>query len=107
MNSKITAFLAAWLTIASTFVYAQQTFKLSGKITDETGKPLDGATIYLKKAADSALIKTALADAAGSFLFESQKPGDYRLTVTMVGFQLYKSEVFQLNTDKVLAVFTL
>ena len=107
MNFKITAFLAAWLTIASTFAYAQQTFKLSGKITDETGKPLDGATIYLKKAADSALVKTALADATGSFLFENQKPEDYRLTVTMVGFQVYKSDVFQLSADKVFAAITL
>jgi len=107
MNLKITAFLAAWLTIASTFAYAQQTFKLSGKITDETGKPLDGATIYLKKAADSLLVKTALADASGNFAFENQKPGDYRLTITMIGFQVYKSDVLQLNADKALPTISL
>jgi len=107
MKLKITAFLAAWLTIASTFVYAQQSFKITGKITGVDSKPLEGATVYLKRAADSVLIKTELADASGNFVFNNQKPGDYRLTITMVGYASYKSDVFQLNADKSLPVISL
>jgi hypothetical protein len=106
MKLKIPAFLAAWLTIASTFVYAQQGLKISGKITGD-GKPLDGATVYLKRATDSVLIKTALADASGSFLFENQKKGNYKLVVTMIGFQSYKSEVFELDSNRILPVIAL
>ncbi|MCR8561245.1 TonB-dependent receptor [Mucilaginibacter sp. BJC16-A38] len=106
MKLKITAFLAAWLTIASTFVYAQQGLKISGKITGD-GKPLDGATVYLKRAADSVLIKTALADASGNFVFENQKKGNYKLTVTMIGYQLYNSATFQLDSSKTLPTIAL
>ena len=60
MKLKIAAFLAAWLSIASTFVNAQS---ISGKVTDTGQKPLDGASIYLMK--DSTLVKTALADVSG------------------------------------------
>ncbi|HEY8927787.1 MAG TPA: outer membrane beta-barrel family protein [Mucilaginibacter sp.] len=100
MKLKITAFLAAWLIIASTFVYAQQGLKITGKISGADGKPLDGATIYLKKAADSALVKTALADADGSFTLTNQKTGDYTLTVSMLGYKTYKGEAFKLDADK-------
>lgn len=107
MKLKITAFLAAWLTIASTFVSAQQKLKLSGKITDDSGKPLDGATVYLKRGTDSVLIKTALADVSGNFLFENQKKGNYRISVTMVGYQLYRTESFQLDSNKTLPLIAL
>ncbi len=106
MKLKITAFLAAWLTIASTFVSAQQGLKISGKITGDS-KPLDGATVYLKRAADSVLVKTALADASGSFIFENQKKGNYKLTVTMIGYQLYNSASFQLDSNKTLQTIAL
>ena len=107
MKLKITTILVAWLTIASTFVSAQQGLKITGKVADGAGKPLDGATVYLKTAKDSVLIKTALADAKGNFLFENQKKGDYRLSVTMVGYQSFKSEPFQLDNDKDLPSITL
>src|SRR6187399_2193449 len=107
MKFKITAFLAAWLTIASSFVYAQQYFKITGKITGSDNKPLEGATVYLKRATDSALVKTELADASGNFVFNNQKSGDYRLTITMVGYAGYKSDIFQLNADKDLPVINL
>ena len=107
MKLKITAFFAAWLTIVSTFVHAQQGFKITGKITGADSKPLEGATIYLKRAADFVLIKTELADASGSFTFNNQKSGEYRLMITMVGYAAYKSDVFQLIGDKQLPVIAL
>lgn len=99
MKLKITAFLAAWLAIVSTFAFAQQGYKITGKITGVDGKALDGATIYLKKKADSVLVKTELADASGSFTFENQKSGDYTVTVTMIGYDAYKSAAFLLNSN--------
>src|ERR1700761_4003084 len=101
MKIKITAFLVAWLTIASTFVYAQKGFNLSGKVSDKDGKSLDGATVYLKRSADSVLVKTALADAAGNYQFENIKKDNYRVYVSMIGFQQYKGEVFQFDADKI------
>lgn len=107
MKLKITAFLAAWLTIVSTFAYAQQSFKITGKITGADGKPLEGATIYLKRVTDSVLVKTELADASGNFTFNNQKQGNYRLTITMIGYAGYKGDVFKLEADKQLPVIIL
>jgi hypothetical protein len=97
MKLKIAAFLAAWLSIASTFVNAQS---ISGKVTDTGKKPLDGASIYLMK--DSTIVKTALADATGQFAFDKLKPGTYHVNITMLGFANYKSGM--LKPDTTLAV---
>jgi hypothetical protein len=101
MKIKITAFLAAWLIIASTLAYAQTNMKISGKVTGADGKGLDGATVYLSRAADSALVKTALANPDGSFTVENIKKGTYRLLINMVGFARYKSDVISLDTKNV------
>jgi outer membrane receptor protein involved in Fe transport len=102
MKIFITAFLAAWLIIASTFVYAQQSLKISGKITGADNKPLDGATIYLKTTTDSVLVKTALADASGNFVFDGLKKRSYILSITMIGYLPYNSVAFELEADKLL-----
>src|ERR1700712_1517440 len=98
MKLKLMAFLAVWLTVAVTFGYAQ-IFKIAGKI-----KNGDGATVYLKTAADSILVKTALADSAGGFVFEHQKQGSYRLTISSIGFQTYHSDVFRLDSNKLVVI---
>jgi len=93
MKLKIAAFLVAWLSSASVIVNAQT---ISGKITDNSQKPLDGAGIYLMQ--DSAIVKTALADASGAFSFAQIKPGTYRINITMMGFKGYKSGLLKPDT---------
>ncbi|HVW97461.1 MAG TPA: outer membrane beta-barrel family protein [Mucilaginibacter sp.] len=102
MKIKITAFFAAWLTIASTFAQAQQGFQITGKILAANGTPLDGATIYLKRSADSVLIKTELANSSGVFLFQHQQKGSYFISVSMMGYMPFNSEPFSVTTDKTL-----
>ena len=101
MKIKIAVFFAAWITIASTFANAQTILSLSGKVIGADNKPLDGAAVYLLKGQDSVLVKTALADASGLYSFRV-KPGAYRLSVSMMGYQAYKSGLLQLEQDKVL-----
>nr|WP_067058291.1 TonB-dependent receptor [Mucilaginibacter sp. L294] len=85
--------MAAWLSIASIIVNAQT---ISGKITDNNQKPLDGASVYLMQ--DSALVKTALANAGGMFSFAQIKPGTYHINITMMGFTGYKSGLLKPDT---------
>jgi outer membrane receptor protein involved in Fe transport len=101
MKLKIAALIATWITIASTFAFAQSGFKISGKINGSDGKSTDGATVYLRRSADSVLVKTALADASGTYLFESVKKGDYKILVTMMGYQQYKGEVIKLDQQDI------
>src|ERR1700722_10587842 len=107
MNIKLTAFLAAWLLIAATFALAQTGLSLKGKITSPDGKPLDGATIYLNRAADSALVKTSLSEKDGSFVFAGLKAVDYRVVVSIIGYKTYKSDVVKLQKDTIMPAIIL
>lgn len=102
MKFKITA-LVAWLYIAPVFVKAQSGLQLSGKVISTDRKTLDGAAVYLLKTQDSTLVKTALTDAEGNFIFTKLAPGNYRLSVTMLGFNINKTASFSLPGDKRMA----
>lgn len=71
-----------------------QTFSLSGAVVDATNKAVEAATVSLLRSADSSLVKVELSDAAGRYEFLEIKPGDYRVAVTMLGFEKQFSEVF-------------
>jgi outer membrane receptor protein involved in Fe transport len=108
MKLKIAALIATWITIASTFAFAQTGLKISGQVNGSDGKSMDGATVYLLRSADSALIKTALASTTGCYQFDNVKQGEYKLSVTMMGYQKYKSEVIKLTGhDLVIPAITL
>ena len=56
-----------------------QTGTLSGSLKSQENKPIESATVYLKKAKDSTLVKIALTDKAGLYEFENIKFGHYFL----------------------------
>lgn len=56
-----------------------------------------GANIVLYREADSSLVKIELSDPGGFFKFTNISPGDYRLQVSYVGFQTFKSSVLSLQ----------
>jgi len=107
MNKKLTAFLAAWLLIAATFVQAQTGLSIKGKITSADGKPIDGAAIYLYRAADSTLVKASLSEKDGSFVFAGLKPAAYRIVVNVIGYKTFKSQTIELGKDTILPAITL
>ncbi|GAA4308431.1 outer membrane beta-barrel family protein [Mucilaginibacter gynuensis] len=102
MKLKIAALIAAWITIASTLAFAQDTLKLSGKVTDANGHSLDGVTVYLLNGKDSTLIKTTFTDTTGIYIFINLKKANYRLSASMVGYQNYRSASFELSANRVL-----
>ena len=105
MNKNLTAFLAAGLCFALSFCHGQ-TVSLKGKIVS-AGKPLDGCAIYLNKAANSSLVKAALSEEDGTFHFPALEKGSYKLVISLVGYQSYKSPIIVLNADSVLPVINL
>jgi outer membrane receptor protein involved in Fe transport len=108
MKLKIAALIATWITIASTFAFAQTALKISGQVSGSDGKSMDGATVYLLRSADSVLVKTALARVTGTYQFDNVKQGEYKISVTMMGYQKYKSDVIKLTEhDLVIPAITL
>lgn len=83
--------------------YAQVTAKLSGKILDEKGNAVDGASTSLLKIKDSALVKLAFSDKNGLLEFENIKPGNYFISVTHVKYKKYTSQGI-IVTDKSITV---
>jgi TonB-dependent SusC/RagA subfamily outer membrane receptor len=67
---------------------AQQTYSISGKVTDEKGESLPGATVFL---ANSKLMTTV--NASGSFTLTGLQPGTYDLVVKMLGYNPYNQSV--------------
>lgn len=75
--------------IFSAFSSQAQSGKIIGKIIDEQGLSMPGATLKL----GTSPIQMAVSDQSGKFSFSSVKNGKYELTVTYIGYQPVKSSV--------------
>jgi hypothetical protein len=86
--------LTAWACFVLNFAKAQTNeAKILGKVTDNTNKPIDAATVNLFIAKDSSVIKTLLTDANGTFVFDKVKDGNYCVGISYVGYQTYNSAI--------------
>lgn len=66
---------------------AQTRPAISGRVTDDAGKPLPGATIMLKHAKDTQLVKATVSDTVGHFRLETPPPGKYLLQTSFITYQ--------------------
>lgn len=73
--------------------------KITGQISDNNQKVVEFATVTLHKATDSTLVKGALSDERGLFEFEEVGEGRYYVQVSQVGYQRFRTPLFQLNAD--------
>ena len=93
MKTLTMVLLTIWGCFALNFAQAQTlTGKIEGKVLDAGKKPVDAATITLVNAKSMAVIKSMLVNPNGTFAFESLQNGAYRVVVTSVGYQNYKSD---------------
>ncbi len=69
-------------------VNGQQSWSLTGQITDEAGKPLPGASVFL-----SPVNRGTATGRTGSFEFQNIPEGKYTIEVSYLGFQKYISEI--------------
>jgi hypothetical protein len=94
MRNTFFALLLALLCVAQ--IQAQVT----GQILDARSQPVAGATVLLQQAADSVLVKGNIADAEGRFAFNPVTDGQYRIVVSMIGYENLQSETFLLEKGK-------
>ncbi|MCS7004501.1 MAG: TonB-dependent receptor [Cytophagales bacterium] len=59
-----------------------QQLSISGKVTDENGAPLSGATIILNQT-----FKGTVSDAEGNYTLSNLKPGTYTITFSYLGYE--------------------
>lgn len=94
MNRRLLC-LAACLVLAPATLLAQITGALSGKVTDDDGKAVAGATIRIGGTTQGGISKPD-----GKFLINGIRAGDYEITVTGVGYQPFKRNV-RISVDQV------
>lgn len=100
MKMKYTLLIVC-LSILVSCIYAQTTPSISGTITDEQGKPLQAATVSLLQQKDSSLVKLAVSGENGQFEFLNIKPGNYRISVTLIGYGKQSSTPFSFSANAV------
>jgi iron complex outermembrane receptor protein len=84
-----------------------QTGKITGRINDEAQQPVVAATVLLKKATDSSLVKVGLSDTTGVWQFENIPFNRYFVTITYVGYKDWTGPVFNLDQPQVAAENTI
>ncbi|MGB8194604.1 MAG: TonB-dependent receptor, partial [Chitinophagaceae bacterium] len=73
--------------------------KLTGTISDENQKGIDGATISLLRGKDGGLVKVAVTNKSGSYEFEKLANGEYMISVTVTGYVKKNSEKFTITPE--------
>ena len=72
---------------------------LTGAISDEQQGPLAGASVSIRRPADSAVIKFALTNTKGQYSFDGLMPGAYYLQASHIGYADRRSPVFIIKED--------
>ncbi|MCB0518963.1 MAG: TonB-dependent receptor [Lewinellaceae bacterium] len=91
-----TALWLGGLTLFCLFpMYAQSS--LNGKVVDSKKLPLPGASVLLLNAVDSSLANGEISGEDGTFRIGNISGGAYLLKVTMVGFEDFQTDTFQLE----------
>ena len=82
---------SAWVAVAAAFLLASAVLAqgvggtVSGRVADESGRPLSGATVAARNTA-TALTRTAVTDAAGFYRLVELPVGTYEFKVGLGGF---------------------
>ena len=107
MKLFIMAFFAIGLCFAPHFLSAQTTTgKISGKVTDENGIAVEGATVSLIRLNDSTIVTYELTLKDGSFNMGISSTGTFRIKVTSVGKMPYQSEEITIDSQHLVISLT-
>ncbi len=77
------------------FYYDLSAQHVNGLAKDDQGKPLANASIALRKAKDSSVVKLSISKATGQFEFLSVEPDLYFITASHIGYASCSSASFQ------------
>lgn len=97
MNTKIILSFATLLFCAN--IHAQDFGKLKGKLTDNNNQPISYANILLTNVSDSTLTKGSASNENGNFYFNQVPVGNYKLSISYIGFQKKIIENIKVEKD--------
>ncbi len=94
MKLVATLLLSLLLGPACLCSHAQGTGQVVGQLRSGPQEPLAFATVVLRQVRDTTWVRGEVSKADGSYAFKSLEPGQYRLTVLLLGYQPHRSAVF-------------
>ncbi|WP_353480397.1 carboxypeptidase regulatory-like domain-containing protein [Haliscomenobacter sp.] len=71
--------------------------QISTVVFNEKETPLAFANVLLLKASDTSLVKGTITEKDGLFRIDDVNDGTYLLEISMIGFQTYRSTVFEVK----------
>ncbi len=91
--------LLSWLFTTPSPVFAQTTggSKITGKLVTNDNKAVDFATLSLHNQKDSALVKSALTDEKGKYIFDKVKAGKYYISASNLNYEKTNSPTFTVD----------
>ncbi|MFD0748613.1 carboxypeptidase-like regulatory domain-containing protein [Mucilaginibacter calamicampi] len=89
---KLLCFIILFICIGA--VSAQQTYTITGIVTDDKDAPIPGATVFI---GDSR--KVTASDSEGRFTFTQMRPGNYNVVVKMIGYEILQHAFMLQNKD--------
>ncbi|MCL5031529.1 MAG: TonB dependent receptor [Bacteroidetes bacterium] len=82
-----------FLILVSCITIFPQSLTVEGKVEDKsTNKPLENANVILTRVSDSKIFGMTT-NKDGSFLFNNLSRGKYNLSITFVGYSIYKNDI--------------
>lgn len=106
---RTTTFLIAILftlcaAVSGAFAQSKTTSALTGKILDEKGAPLPGATVEIESPSLIGGVHATKTDSAGRYRFPEIASGTYTITVSMTGFKKVRREEVRLPLGQTIDV---
>ena len=76
-------------------------YQIKGSLQDASGSPLPFANIVVKKSSEQANVTGGISEDNGIFTIPLKDEGSYIITISVLGFRKYQSEIFQLNAQSI------
>lgn len=73
---------------------------IMGMIVDENAKPIEYASIYVKKTTDSTIAQTGITNESGRFLIQEIPFGEYFIEIQYVGYRKHYSKPFTISKEQ-------
>lgn len=101
-KSVLTSIIYYCLILQTIQVAAQSTSgtKIDGKITTINNETLPYANVILFNSSDSNMVKGTITTEEGLFVMENVAAGNYYVSVSVIGYKTYKSDMFSLSSNE-------
>src|SRR5215468_5908298 len=103
MQHLFTFCIAMWVFFSCPLTAQSTTGTINGRVLDQTGQAVPGATITLTRR-DTGDLRTFTSESSGEFVFTSIQPGAYDLSIKAIGFKIFEKKGIALSASDRLSV---